>query len=78
MRTKKKVTCESCGIVEGGQLCNETFRQFRGHLLCGWCATMWREDEKRLDKRQSFEEFTEWKTRWQNADSLKREEFNAR
>ena len=38
MKVKKPgKQCESCGIVEGGKICNEVLSREKGELLCQRC-----------------------------------------
>jgi len=38
--------CKCCGIYEYSDICDETLKVFRGHLICSFCKKNWRQKEK--------------------------------
>ena len=57
-----KRKCESCGIMEGGGLCNEVLTKYRGHNICSSCRVAWKRAEKILNKEIELDDFATGKS----------------
>ena len=49
--------CQSCDVVEDGEICHEKLTDYRGHGICGWCIARWQKLEIKLGREVEFERF---------------------
>jgi len=66
-----KMHCALCGIVEGGHICHEILKPFRGHNICGYCTVYWLRMERVFGKKFDIDKLKEGFTLKESEEVLK-------